>query len=105
MVKRPISEAKLPGFQSCLTHFLAVTLCHLLYATVPWFSHLKNGGNNSIYFTVLLSYINNCPQLLRVFLEPDPLLSVLRYLILSQLPEIEILVLVLQTNELGFQEV
>lgn len=49
--------------------------------------------------------MNNCPQILRGFLEPDPLLSVLRYLILSQLPEIEILVLVLQTNELGFQEV
>lgn len=43
-----------------------------------------------------VSYINNCPKLLGVFLEPDTLLSVLlHYLILSQFPKMEVLVLIL----------
>ena len=38
-----VSEAKLRGFESYLPHFLAVTLCNLLHAVGPQFSHLKKG--------------------------------------------------------------
>lgn len=47
LIKYTISEAKLPGFKSCLPSFLAVMLYNLLHAVGPQFPHLKNRGNNS----------------------------------------------------------